>query len=248
MSDTTEASLVLPRESAGGGVRAEALSLVLGATLTFALFFAVAHFEGAAPTAAEPEIATLRTLAVPPEAPPPRPVETPPVTVAEQPLSGIEVSASDSPVRITVVPPDLSAVIPSDPTAPVAKIEPARLYTDLKPRTDIDTDFGRVFQVDQVDRRPLAVARPKPQIPPFVQGTATSLRVFLIVVIDPRGAVSDIRIMESSGNKRFDTIIVNDVRERWVFSPAELKGRKVRCMIHQNVRVDFKAGSPFELK
>jgi TonB family protein len=239
------AAMAVP-ENGRAHAAAEVTSFALGLVFTAALFFGVAHFEGPAADDAEPDLATLRVLSVPPETPPPRPVETLPVVAAPQPVTGLDLAASASATRIAVVPPDLSQLVPPGPAAPAAKIEPARLYSEFKPNTAIDADFSRIYQVDQVDQRPLAVSRTKPNIPPVVRGTAESLRVFVTVLIDARGAVSTVRVLESSGNKYFDQIIVRDIKESWVFSPAAKAGKKVRCMITQNVRVNWAAASRFE--
>ena len=245
----TPATATLPREEgAGANARAELLSLALGAGVTAALFFGVAHFDSAAPAAMDPDLSELHVMALPPETPPPRPVETPPVAPQALPFAGLDVGASDSPVRIAVVPPDLSALMPVDTIAPSAKIEPAKLYTEFKPRTEIDSDFGRVFQPEEVDQRPAALVRPNPNIPGIVRGSAKKLSILVLVLIDTHGAVTNIRVLQPSGNKYFDEIILRDIREAWVFSPAVKKGHKVRCLLQQNVRVSWTNASPFESK
>ena len=70
----------------------------------------------------------------------------------------------------------------------------------------------------------------------------------LMVLIDTHGAVTNIRVLQPSGNKYFDEIILRDIREAWVFSPAVKKGHKVRCLLQQNVRVSWTNASPFESK
>jgi TonB family protein len=242
----TGTAIMLRPEDGRANAAAEVLSFLLGASFTAALFLGVAHFDGPAQGETEPELATLRVMSVPPETPPPRPVETLPVIAAPQPLAGLELAASASATRIAVVPPDLSQLVPPGPAAPAAKIEPARLFNEFKPHTEISADFSRVYQVDQVDQRPLALSRPKPSIPAVVRGTAESLRVLVFVLIDTRGAVSNVRVLESSGNKYFDEIIVRDIKESWVFSPAVKAGKKVRCLVQQNVRVNWTSASPFE--
>ena len=244
----TNATITLPRESAGANFRAEALSIALGAGFTLALFLAVAHFDSAAPPATDPDLSELHVMALPPETPPPRPVETPATPTTAVPFAGLEVGASDSPVRIAVVPPDLAALMPVDTIAPSAKIEPAKLYTEFKPRTELDGDFGRIFQPEEVDQRPHALVRPNPSIPGIVRGNAKKLAILVLVLIDTHGAVTDIRVLQPSGNQYFDEIILRDIRTAWVFSPAVKRGHKVRCLLQQNVRVNFTNASPFESK
>jgi Gram-negative bacterial TonB protein C-terminal len=235
-----------PPESAAANAVAEGLSLVLGLAVTFALFLGVAHFEATETPAEEADIAEMRAMSVPLETPPPRPVETPPVEVAASPFAGLDISASESPVRIAVVPPDLSTLMPTTATAPAAKIEPAQLYSEFKPRTELGGDFSRIFQQHEVDQRPAVVSRPKPYIPPVVRGNADTLRISVLILIDTRGAVSNVRVLQGSGNEHFDKIILYDIRHSWVFSPAMKKGRKVRCLVQQNVRIVWSGGSPFD--
>jgi hypothetical protein len=237
---------LLPPESAVANAVAETLSIFLGLAVTFALFMGVARFGATEAPTEEADIADLRAMSIPLETPPPRPVETTPVQVAASPLAGLEISASASPVRIAVVPPDLSALLPTTTTAPAARIEPAQIYTEFKPRTEIGADFSRIFQQHEVDQRPAVVSRPKPYIPPVVRGNARTLRISVLILIDTRGAVASVRTLQGSGNEHFDKIILYDISHSWVFSPAMKKGHKVRCLVQQNVRIVWEGGSPFD--
>lgn len=232
-----------PLESARANALAEALSIALGAGVTLALFLGVAHFAGTTEKTEEADIADMHAMSIPLETPPPRPVETPPVSVSESPFAGLDIAAADSPVRIAVVPPDLSALLPVNTTAPAAKIDPAQLYTEFKPKTELSGDFSRVFQQYEVDQRPAVISRPKPFVPGVVRAGADVLRISVLILVDTRGAVSNVRVLQGSGNAQFDAIILRDIREAWVFSPAMKKGRKVRCLVQQNVRVEWSGGS-----
>ncbi len=235
-----------PPETRAAAVAAEAAALVLGAGFTLGLFLSVAHFQATEAPEPEPDLAELHALSVPLETPPPRPVETQPVVAAAVPFAGLEIGASESPVRIAVVPPDLAALLPATESAPAARIEPAQLYSEFKPKTEIGADFSRVFQQHEVDQRPVVVSRPKPYVPPVVRGKADSLRISVLILIDTRGAVSSLRVLQGSGNKHFDEIILHDIRHAWIFSPAMKRGHKVRCLVQQNVRVVWQGGSPFD--
>lgn len=240
--------LTAPSYDTGPGQAAgEALSALLGAGFTVGLFLAIAHFEADGPATMEADILELRSVAMPLETPPPRPAETQPVYEAASPLAGLEIAASESDVKIAVVPPDLDQFMPAPAAAPAANIQPAQLYTEFRPRMEISSDFSRVFQQHEVDQRPAVLARPTPFIPPAVRGNAETLRVTVLIMVDTRGAVGSIRVLNSSGNEQFDAIIVRDIREAWTFSPAVRKGRKVRCLLQQSVRVNWDGRrSPFE--
>lgn len=231
--------LGFPRESPGAIVRDEALSLVLGAAVTVLLFLGVVRFDSSEPARVDNGFSDLRIVSLPPEAAPPRQEETPPVPAAAVPFSGIEVAPSESALHITVVPPDLAALVPESARAPVARIEAARLYTDFKPRPELRGDLARVYQAAEVDQLPAVIYRPKPSVPSIVRSGVDSLRINLLIVIDANGAVTSVRILESSGNKYFDDIIVDDLQHSWVFSPAVKNSRKVRCMVRQSVRVEW---------
>lgn len=239
------ASLPMPESRVSAAV-AEGLSLVLGAAFTLGLFLSVAYVQSGEAPEPEPDLTEIHAISVPLDTPPPRPVETEPVAVAAAPVAGLEIAASESPVRIAVVPPDLEALIPASTSAPAARIEPAQLYTEFKPKTEIGADFSRVFQQHEVDQRPMVVSRPKPYIPPVVRGKADTLRISVLILIDTRGAVSSLRVLEGSGNKHFDEIILHDIRHSWIFSPAMKRGQKVRCLVQQNVRIVWQGGSPFD--
>jgi TonB family C-terminal domain len=231
------------RESAVDAV----LALLGGAAFTFGLFWAIAHFERNKDAEPPTEIADLRAMAVPMEPPPPRILEQQePVEAAVLPFAGIEIGASESPVKIAVVPPDLEALLPHVDVPPAAAIQPLQMHTELKPKMDFEVDFSRVFQAAEVDQRPTVLSRPNPMIPRHMRRNAQMLRVSLLIVIDGKGGVTSIRVLKPSGNEDFDKLIVDSVRNEWVFTPAVKQGRKVRCLLQQSVTVTWRHdGTPF---
>jgi len=240
------ADSVLPQmETRWEAAVAEACCLLLGAGLTLVLFLSVAGFGEKAAPAPEPEFVDLQAMSLPLEAPPPRPLETPPVSMPATPFSGLEVEAAESPVRIAVVPPDLTELMPAAAHAPAARIEAAQLYTEFKPRTGLDESFSRIFQEHEVDQRPTVLARPLPVIPSRLRGDADSVRLSVLILIDTKGRVGNARILGSSGNKEIDEILLEDIRQYWYFTPAIKQGRKVRCLAQQAVRVKW-SSSPFD--
>ena len=223
------------------------LGVGIGLAFTFALFLAIASFEETGEVEPIAEIEELRAMSIPLDAPPAKPVERPQEAAAPVPLMGIEVAAADSPVKITVAPADLTQLIPDVQIAPSAVIQTAQFHRDLKPQ--IDSGFGdsqRVYRQHEVDERPKVLSRPNPHVPRPVRGKATTLRITLLIVVDAKGSVDSIRVLDASGNDGFDEIIIQDVKEMWVFTPATKKGRKVKCMLQQSVKVTWEAGSPFE--
>lgn len=225
----------------------EVWSVVIGLGFTMALFMGIAGFAGAEGEEPPVEIEDLRVMSMPFDTPPPKVVETPEVAAPVAPLAGIEVAASDSPVRISVPPPDMSALMPDVQVAPAATIQTGQFYSGLKPTIDVGAgDLDRVFQHHEVDRRPGVLSRPNPRVPKYVRRDAKTLRVSLLIVVDTKGGVDSVRVLDPSGNPEFDEIVMRDVREAWYFTPAMKNGRNVRCLIQQAVRVSWNGGSPFE--
>jgi len=226
----------------------EALSVLAGLAFTGGLFLTIAHFERHDDREPREEIPELRAVAMPLEPPPPRVEEKLRTEVpTELPFAGLDVEANSSPVKIAVVPPDLEAFVPHSDVPPAAAIQVATLYTAFKPQMDLEADFSRVFQSTEVDQRPTVLSRPNPFIPSYVRNKAEVLRVLLLITVNVDGAVQNVRILNSSGNPKFDAIIVEGVRAEWMFTPAVKKGHKVRCLLQQSVAVTWRNdGSPFD--
>lgn len=230
------------------GFLQHALSFAGGLAFTLGLFVGIAHFERHGPVERMEEADNLQAIALPLEAPPPKVVDEPePVEASILPFAGLEIGATDSPVKIAVTPMDLEALLPTVDVPPVAAIQPAQFHGDLKPKINTEADFSRVFQATEVDKRPTVLSRSTPFVPKHVRGKANVLKVILLIVIDGAGSVTSIRVASSSGNARFDEIVVENVRSSWVFTPAMKQGRRVRCLLQQAVTVTWRrGGSPFE--
>ncbi len=232
--------------------REEALCWFLGLGFTFALFWALAHFEDVRPSHPVAEIMDLRAVSVPlePPPPPPRNLEPPPQPAENMvALAGLDVEATDSPVHIAVVPPDLEGLVPATRVLPGAIVKFGYLDTDLKPRVDVAVDVQRVYQVSEVDRAPQAIVRVAPPGAGRFFAGARSLRVVLMFVIDMDGRAVSARVVESSGKPEFDQLVARTVQDEWEFSPAIRRGKKVKCLAQQAIRVTVDGGgSPFDVR
>jgi hypothetical protein len=149
----------IPRfRSRTGQLADEALYLSLGAGLTFVLFMGIAHFEMVKPAEMPVEIEDLRAVAAVSEPPPPRPDDrSEPIDAV--PLTGIDIGASDSPVKLAVVPPDLSKLMPPADLPPRATIQFGQLMSDLRPKNGNAGEFQHIYQQSEVDQPPLAVVK-----------------------------------------------------------------------------------------
>jgi len=223
-------------------------SVAIGTLFTWCLFAGVAHFDRTSPGDPPAQFDDVKAVALPLEPPPPprtmpREAEPSPITAT---VTGFDAAPSDSPVKIAVSPPDLDAHSSAPQVAPPAVIQIGRLFAEFKPKTDLAYDAQHIYQRSEVDQRPTVLFHKLPHIPSWIRGDAKSLSVVLLLVIDTTGDVGDIRVTRTSGNSKFDAIIVGDIKE-WGFSPAIRRGRKVRCLVEQPVKVVWTAGSPFEV-
>jgi TonB family protein len=243
MTDTISMN---PARSAAGRAADEAVSILIGAGLTFGLFTGLAHFEFSGAGSAAPEIEDLRIVTAPPEPPPPVEEHLQRVDVAT-PLTGIEIAASDSTLKIAVIPPDLSKLFPTTEMPPKATIMVSQLYTDFRPRANFSGDFDRIFKASEVDQVPAAIVKTIARVPSAVRNDAFELKVTLEMVIDTDGYVTTISVLTPSGNAKFDSIVARCVKQEWAFSPAIRKGKRVRCLVQQLVWYQWSGGSPFTL-
>lgn len=236
-----------------GGGRAsraadEALYVAAGAGLTLLLFAALAQFDRDRSAAPPSSVDDLRSVSALYEPPPPK-AEVVPEKPAEEimPLTGIEIGASESPVRIAVVPPDLSKIIPATEIPPKASIDISQLYTDFKPRSGISGGIDRVYRPSEVDKAPAAVIKTIAHISHRTREDADELRAVLELVIDAKGGIASIRVLHSSGNTEFDFIVSKCVRQEWIFTPAVKNGKNVRCLVDQTIWYKWATASPFKI-
>lgn len=243
----TSAEISFPDHGAGEPGRWLNLgSLVLGVAFTLGLMAGIAYFETRRPDAPPDEIEDLRALSIPLETPPPpRPRE--PVTAPEEvaPLAGLEIGSSDSPVKIAVLPPEFDALMPPAHAAPSATIQAGQFHANLKPRTELTGDLGRVFLGREVDSIPTVIYRSKPAIPRWMRQDVEVMRLVVLLVTNTTGTVDSVRVLQSSGNPDIDKIIVRGVKNEWTFTPAIKKGRKVKCLLQQSIVLKWSGGSPF---
>jgi TonB family protein len=123
------------------------------------------------------------------------------------------------------------------------------LHSELKPKAGIETDPRHIYQQAEVDQRPRSLVRAVPPIPRDVRGSASTLRVNLIMLIGMNGQPENVRIAETSGNSAFDAIVAKTVLNEWRFSPAVRRGKKVRVLVEQAFRINFTGGgSPMEAR
>lgn len=230
--DTTQESFTLTQRTLG---------VACGTVFSLALFLGIAHFKpGAEPSAADP-VDDLQVVVLPePPPPPPRAAPKEPETTAAL-ATGFDFSPSDSAVKIAASP---SALAP--PPEALSLPPPPAVTITAPPRAALSLAFDprRIFQRSEVDQRPFVVERSNPYVPRTVRGSADSLSVTLLCVINADGTVGSVNLARSSGKPRFDELMAEELRE-WKFFPAIKDGRKVRCLAEQPITIRWASGSPF---
>jgi TonB family protein len=210
------------------------LCVVLGAGFTLALFMGMAHFSGIKQTAPSAGIEDIRAVALPFEPSPPRVTQAEPESASEvTTVTGFDFAPSDSPVKIAVSPPNLNDLASPYQVAPPAVIQIGQLYGAFKPKMAVTVDVQHIYQKTEVDNPPTILFRAAPNIPKRLYGDASFLRIRLLFVVEPDGAITHVRIAQSSGMPEADAIVAETVQHDWGFAPASKKGRKVRCMLEQ---------------
>ncbi len=211
-----------------------------------AIFLGIARMAHQHPDRAPADLSDLRAVALPLDPPPPPDVvheeDLPPTTN----IANFEASLAESPVKITVVPPDLAAMMPPPQAAPPASIQVGQLYQEFRPKLAMMPVEKKIYQAVEVDELPKVLDRVLPQVSRRVRDDAESLHVTLIFVVDIDGTVRNVRLLKGSGNREFDDIMTQNIQQ-WTFSPAIRKGVRVRCLIQQSVTVVWQGGSPFQL-
>ena len=229
-------------------VRENALALAGGLLFTAGLLFAMAHFDSGPAAMPVTTIGEARMAALPAEPPPPKPTEyREPVDATPMPFAGIDVGASDSVIKVAPTPPELAALKIISTVPPTAMLDPRKLFSAIRPTSQIAPTFDRVYDRSEVDQPPRVMSREDPVVPESVRHGAEQLRATLIVTIGKHGEVTSARVFASSGNPEFDQIIVANVRDTWMFSPALKGGKPVICLAQQPITVRWSAGSPFRL-
>jgi periplasmic protein TonB len=193
-------------------------------------------------------IYTARLVTLPFDEPPPPPREQAP------PVPGPIVG----PMRLEIAPESASAVhlqVPENPLLdtdmqppPARAVVAARFEIPNSITRPVDTEelaARRVFSGNEVDQRPMVVYRVTPKLSGQSVAKMATPSVELLLVVNTDGSVSDVRVMRGSGDEDFDQTMIEAISE-WRFSPAILKGRKVRCWVDQLVTVKLSGGSPFE--
>lgn len=240
------ASQPLSADFRPGSRKTGAAGILLGLGFTLVIFLAISHLERTTSVAPPPEVADLRAVAVSEPPPPPPEVLTREQAPAPEMLTGFEAVASESPVKLALPIPDLDALAPPPQVAPSATIEVGRLYTDLRPKFDEAGFKDRIYQTADVDQVPKPLRRVVPLISSAIQRRTETSRTTVLFVVDMAGAVRNVRVVKSSGDDEFDTLVADAIKE-WTFSPAVRRGKKVQCLVQQVTIIKLSGGALFSL-
>ena len=193
---------------------------------------------------------TARLVTLPFDEPPPPPREQAPpepgpivgpmrLEIAPEAVSAVHIQVPDVPGLYTEMPPPPARAIVA------ARFDLANSIA--RPVEVDDMPARRIFSRNEVDQRPMVVYRVTPNLSNQRVSKMATPRVVLLLVVNTDGSVGDVRVMRGSGEEDFDQAIIETIRE-WRFSPAILKGQKVRCWVEQMVSVKLSGATPFEAR
>lgn len=228
-----------------------AISIVTGAGFSLGLFASIAQFlsvhEQAAPSMQD-DLETLTAATFLPPPPPPKPDDRPAVVeeLREAISLGIPEEPSVSPVTIPPSPPAYEELLPVSHLPDHVVTGLIGVDTALKPTIEVVFESDHVFQRSEVDKPPMLISRPDPSVPAHLRENKKGLSALVVFVVDAHGVVGKAHVAESSGNPEFDAIVSANIGE-WRFSPAIRKGKPVRCLVQQLIRVQWGFRDPFSL-
>ncbi|HEY9155482.1 MAG TPA: TonB family protein [Opitutaceae bacterium] len=228
------------------------VSLLLGGGFTLCIFFAISIFlqtqeKAATPTVTQDDLEIV-PLVMPPPPPPPR-FEEKPLLVPELteaiPL-GLQEEPSTSTIKIAPSPPSIDEVLPPSHLPPNALADVTGLDSTLKPQMNVLLDDSHIYQKSEVDKIPTIISRSVPDVAESLLGASRARSAVVLFIVDTHGVVGNVRIVRTSGNVEFDSIMVDWVLQ-WTFTPATKMGKAVRCMVQQQVTVQMGHRDAFSL-
>jgi len=224
----------------------------MGGGFTLCIFFAISFFlqtqDKAATKPVTQDDLEIVPLVMPPPPPPPK-LEEKPLLVPELTDAialGLQEEPSASTIKIAWSPPSIDEALPPShiPTNALAGV--SGLDSTFKPQLNVLLDDSHIYQKSEVDKIPLIISRSVPDVAESLLGPSRARSAVVLFVVDTHGAVGNVRIVRTSGNVEFDSIMADWVLE-WTFSPATKMGKPVRCMVQQQVTVQMGHRDAFSL-
>lgn len=159
-----------------------------------------------------------------------------------------------------IVEPAAAPAMPVPQLAEIPTAVPLNAMTqvvDFRPAVEVDTaglramtipvNIGRgqgtgqglsnLFNLNDLDRIPEAIAQPAPTFPPTLKNQADSARVTVHFIVDSSGRVLDVRAVDST-HPGFEPAAINGVM-RWKFKPGMKGGRKVATRMSVAIKFEL---------
>ena len=102
----------------------------------------------------------------------------------------------------------------------------------------IEAQEGVVMTSETVDIPPRPLQRPPPKYPRQAQKKGVEGYVVLSLLIDDRGQVQDVMVVESYPTETFDRAALEAIRS-WAFHPGEYKGEAVPVRVTQTLKFEL---------
>ncbi len=207
-------------------------SVVWAGFLTALLFVALPFLEKiTAPPAQDVQLRTIATTALPPPPPPPPPARPPETERREAPRPQMEAA----PPRLTPLALSLSLG-----TAMGGLQGDFFADFELAGLAAAPDAVGYVFEIDELDEPPRAVAQLPPLYPAQARLRKIEGSVTLLYVVGADGRVGSVSVSESEPPGLFDEAARQAVR-RWRFEPGRRGGEAVAVRVQQRLTFQLEA-------
>lgn len=101
--------------------------------------------------------------------------------------------------------------------------------------SDLLSQSGGAMTEDTVDRLPQIQYREPIPFPEFAKENNINGYVTLSILVNDKGSVEKVKLLDSQPEGVFDQIAMSSVRD-WSFSPAEYQGRLVSVWVKQKLK------------
>lgn len=219
---TTAAQSITHQPKFNGKHAAAIVSMLIGPVFVFGMILAMNHYIGKAdksPVQEVTEIAMIRQVQEEPKKEI-RKVETPRRSAPSQapaPFSGLDTALSGI---------DLGML--GFNTGQISDMNDSL----------IGNTSNAVMTADLVDIPPRAIAQGTFRYPPSAKKDGVKGYVVLSILVNEKGSVDQVQVLESSPPGVFDAAALQGIRS-WQFEPAKYRGDVVRVWAKQRIRFDL---------
>jgi protein TonB len=155
---------------------------------------------------------------------------------------------NNDPVETQLAPPslaDIPTVVPVEAfTQPLTPPPPPGMTASgaitipvLKPGANFGKNLSNLFDINNLDQRPVARVQPGPAYPYEMSRAGISGQVVIEFIIDENGDVIDTRVVRSS-HREFELPAIQAV-QKWKWKPGRRGGKAVKTKVSQQIEFNL---------